>query len=148
MRLLRAGIFLGSHHRLRSGWQMNAQREGGRAAEEAGGLLTESLQQKTKTHQFLPKSSARCQYFIFKFSTCPSNRPDNGLCLLLTNVQINWPFKCHLQQQLGSQLSNGFHQGLIRPWMGEALISTPPGTTTSGSRWTTLRQLQNPRGPS
>lgn len=80
-------------------------------------------QEKTETHRSRPSASHTvCQvYFTGRFSACPRARRNKDLCPRLTNVHVNWPFRCHLQQQLGSQLSSGFCRGLISPWMGESL---------------------------
>lgn len=95
------------------------QREKGQAGGQAGSVS----QEKTETHRSRPSTShAVCQvYFTGKFSACPRARRNKDLCPRLTNVHVNWPFRCHLQQQLGSQLSSGFCRGLISPWMGESL---------------------------
>lgn len=95
------------------------QREKG----QAGGQADSVSQEKTETHRSRPSAShAVCQvYFTGRFSACPRARRNKDLCPRLTNVHVNWPFRCHLQQQLGSQLSSGFCRGLISPWMGESL---------------------------
>lgn len=96
-----------------------SQREKGQAGGQAGSVS----QEKTETHRSRPSAShAVCQvYFTGRFSACPRARRNKDLCPRLTNVHVNWPFRCHLQQQLGSQLSSGFCRGLISPWMGESL---------------------------
>lgn len=86
---------------------------------------------QSHTAFFLSNQLARYQGFSIRFSTCPLAKPNNGLCLLLTNVHINWPFKCHWWQ-LGSQLSSGFCQGLISLWIRPASKYQPTGPQSQG----------------
>lgn len=109
--------FLGDSHRLQPPGGCRPPREKKDRPEDRQAPCLKKKQKHTEVDQARPTQSARCTS-LGGFRLAPGNK---DLCPRLTNVHVNWPFRCHLQQQLGSQLSSGFCRGLISPWMGESL---------------------------